>query len=543
MSKQNHVEQILFTKDSNGRFTFITPNTDILLGLPASNMLNRTELELFASEWGFESLAHDQRVLLTREPIHFDSQILVNDQCRKLHIVKYPHLADDGTAVGIIGTIQQIPEGTVELLKPSQVLDPEESQPNGSEVDILPLYRGLLTLQSASAAIGVSLEPEQILQTYTWELANLMDVDGCMVMRWHESENYLKTIAAYQHERWQSDLALGDVDFDLSEHVSLQRMLQERSASQMFHGTASGLFDGYNYLEVFGVQGLLLLPLVFQEKLVGLVLVLNHQAERPFADVEIALAQLLTDQVAGFIINAWLFAELAEMNESLRVSNAELDAFAHTVAHDLKSPLANTLGFSGILIREKDTLSAEETEEFLHIISNNGKRMRGIIDGLLMLASVRKEDAVVMPVNMEDVISEVMARLYYTIMEANAQITSETEWIDSLGYRPWIEEVWANYIGNAIKYGGQPAQITLGAEFQSDGMVRYWVRDNGKGLTEDQQAKLFVPFVRLGLDDNRGHGLGLSIVQRIVSRLGGAVGVSSQPGKGSVFYFTLPAVG
>ena len=73
-------------------------------------------------------------------------------------------------------------------------------------------------------------------------------------------------------------------------------------------------------------------------------------------------------------------------------------------------------------------------------------------------------------------------------------------------------------------------------------MIRYWVRDNGNGLTEDQQSQLFVPFVRLGLDDNRGHGLGLSIVQRIVTRLGGNVGVNSQPGKGSVFYFTLPAV-
>jgi two-component system sensor histidine kinase/response regulator len=246
--------------------------------------------------------------------------------------------------------------------------------------------------------------------------------------------------------------------------------------------------------------------------------------------------------VAGFIINAWLFAELAEMNESLRVSNAELDAFAHTVAHDLKSPLANTMGFASVLLQEKDSLSTEEAEEFLNIISNNGKRMRGIIDGLLLLASVRKEDIVVASVDMEEVVSEVLARLYYTIMESQAHITVETEWLNGLGYGPWLEEVWANYIGNAIKYGGEPPQIILGAKLQSDGMVRYWVRDNGKGLSEEQQSKLFVPFVRLGLDDNRGHGLGLSIVQRIISRLGGEVGVFSQPGNGSVFYFTLPAV-
>ena len=542
MSMQNTFQQVIFTKANNGRFTFITPNVNCLLGLSASDILDNTELDLFGSEWGFESLAVDQKVLLTGESVCFNTQIVVNDQPRKIQFIKHPLIAENGNKEGIIGTIQEIPDEDTKPVDPPKKIELEELQNNDSGIDVLPLYRGLLTLQSASSAIGVSLEPEQILETYTWELANLLHADGCVVMRWYESENTLTTIAAYQHERWQSESILGDICFDLSEHASLQRLLQERSASQLFHESTHDLFNEYDYLAVLDVQGLLILPLVFQERLVGLVLILNHWAERPFADLEISLAQLLTDQMAGVIINAWLFAELAEMNESLRVSNAELDAFAHTVAHDLKSPLANTMGFATILMQEKDTLTVQETEEFLTIISNNGKRMRGIIDGLLLLASVRKEDVKVVPVDMEGVISEVLARLYYTIMDANAQISVETEWIDGLGYRPWLEEVWANYLGNAIKYGGEPPQITLGSELQADGMIRYWVRDNGKGLTDNQQSQLFVPFVRLGLDDNRGHGLGLSIVQRIVTRLGADVGVRSQPGKGSVFYFTLPAV-
>ena len=117
-------------------------------------------------------------------------------------------------------------------------------------------------------------------------------------------------------------------------------------------------------------------------------------------------------------------------------------------------------------------------------------------------------------------------------------------WPIALGYSPWIEEVWVNYISNAIKYGGRPPRVELGATVQADGMVRFWVRDDGSGLTPAEQAQLFVPFTRLNKTPAKGNGLGLSIVRRIVEKLGGQVGVESEglPGRGCVFSFTLPGV-
>jgi signal transduction histidine kinase len=105
--------------------------------------------------------------------------------------------------------------------------------------------------------------------------------------------------------------------------------------------------------------------------------------------------------------------------------------------------------------------------------------------------------------------------------------------------------VWVNYISNAVKYGGTPPaapRVELGGEVQPDGMARFWVRDNGSGLTQEQQTRLFTPFTQLNQVRARGHGLGLSIVRRIVEKLGGQVGVESSgvPGEGSLFYFTLP---
>jgi two-component system sensor histidine kinase/response regulator len=103
-----------------------------------------------------------------------------------------------------------------------------------------------------------------------------------------------------------------------------------------------------------------------------------------------------------------------------------------------------------------------------------------------------------------------------------------------LGYAPWIEEVWANYISNAR---GQPPQVTIGATAQPDGRIRFWVQDNGSGLSTEAQQRLFTPFTRLEQAHIKGHGLGLSVVQRIIEKLGGQVGVESM---GSTFYFTLP---
>jgi signal transduction histidine kinase len=109
-----------------------------------------------------------------------------------------------------------------------------------------------------------------------------------------------------------------------------------------------------------------------------------------------------------------------------------------------------------------------------------------------------------------------------------------------MGYAPWIGEVWINYISNALKYGGQPPHIELGTSIQIDNTVRFWVRDDGPGLTPEVQARLFVPFTQLKQIQTEGHGLGLSIVQRIIEKLGGRVGLESGPGKGSLFFFTLP---
>lgn len=233
---------------------------------------------------------------------------------------------------------------------------------------------------------------------------------------------------------------------------------------------------------------------------------------------------------------------LRHTNEELAASNAELEAFAHTVAHDLKAPLGNIASFSVMLNTYWDRLTPEEVQSYLDIIAKEGDKSVRIVDDLLLLSRVRQKDEVeIMPLDMGLVVCEVLARSQKMISNYQAAINVADSWPAVMGHLPWIEVVWMNYLSNSLKYGGEPPDIELGATAQSNGHHRFWIKDNGPGLTEDEQAKLFTPFTRLHQSRAEGHGLGLSIVQRIVEKLDGQVGVESKVGDGATFYFTLPS--
>jgi signal transduction histidine kinase len=226
---------------------------------------------------------------------------------------------------------------------------------------------------------------------------------------------------------------------------------------------------------------------------------------------------------------------------------ADLDAFAHTVAHDLRSPLSAIVGYSELLEITLLGLEVEDTEllQLTEPINRMAIKMSHIIDGMLLLASASKQKEVVLQsLDMAAIVREVEERLVRMIDESQAEIVKPSAWPEAWGYGPWVEEVWTNYISNAVRYGGDPLRVELGATPRADGMVRFWVRDNGAGLSPKAQSQLFTPFTRLDEASGDGYGLGLSIVKRIVERLGGEVGVESEgvPGRGSTFSFTLPSV-
>jgi signal transduction histidine kinase len=297
-------------------------------------------------------------------------------------------------------------------------------------------------------------------------------------------------------------------------------------------------------------------PIVVGDGCIGVLAFGRAQLGLVFTPEDVQRGTLLA-QLAGLLVeNARLYetavreigerakAEQALLQQTLELQgqNAELDAFTHTVAHDLKTPLTGMIGHAQLLEEVGPQLAEDDIAISLRAIVRSGQKMSAIINDLLLLAHVRSASNVPFTMlRMRDIVAEAEARLNETLEAARATLIYPQTWPDAHGYAPWVEEVWVNYISNAVKYGGEPPRIELGAEPAGAGFVRLWVQDNGAGLSDEQQRKLFTPFTRLQTAQASGHGLGLSIVQRIVAQLGGEVGIESQLGSGCRFFFTLPA--
>ena len=297
-------------------------------------------------------------------------------------------------------------------------------------------------------------------------------------------------------------------------------------------------------------------PILVGESCIGVLMMGRDAPGHVFTANDIQRGTLFAQLAALVVEKARLYdTAVCEINErqkaeqalqrqalALQAQNAELDAFALTVAHDLKSPLTGVLGHSQMLLEVPELMTPQDVDGSLRAIRRAGQKMDTIIDALLLLARVRSRESILCEAfSTRSMIAEVEARLQHAITASGATIIYPESWPPAFGYAPWVEEVWANYLSNAIKYGGEPPIITLGASPAEAGFVRFWVRDNGPSLSLAQQSRLFTPFTRLHTDRADGQGLGLSIVQRIIEKLGGSVGVESVPEQGSTFYFTLPA--
>lgn len=240
-------------------------------------------------------------------------------------------------------------------------------------------------------------------------------------------------------------------------------------------------------------------------------------------------------------------AQLEQEIRAYRKMAADLRDFPQILAHALKDLLSIMVGYSALLV---DTLPEGKYQELMWAeqLLNTSLKMNNIIEGLLLLACVEQTDVEPTPLDMSTIIAEVERRLEDSIAQTEATWIKPASWPAAMGHAAWVEEVWVNYISNALKYGGRPQigippRIELGwDQADTEGHIRFWVRDNGHGISPDAQARLFIPFTRLDPTCADGHGLGLSIIKRIVEKLNGQVGVESTCGQGSLFFFTLPAI-
>lgn len=238
-------------------------------------------------------------------------------------------------------------------------------------------------------------------------------------------------------------------------------------------------------------------------------------------------------------------ADLRAQTEHLAAQNDELDAYAHSVAHDLKNPLTALIGAAALIEQGVGRLPPEALSASAASVNRSARKMTAIIDALLLLGSVRRsQDLQLSPLAMDLPVADALSRLAAQIAQREASVSAVEEWPLVRGYPPWVEQIWINLLGNALKYGGTRPRIEVLAESDAHAeRCRFLCRDHGPGIPAAQRERLFRQFSRIDPSAAvEGHGLGLSIVKRMVDRMGGEVGCDETPGGGATFWFSLPRI-
>lgn len=411
------------------------------------------------------------------------------------------------------------------------------------------LYLFLREVAKQPVAKRAAVAMEQLTQTAIRTVGGLV----ALIILWDETQKKFTLRARSGNSSFNNDLA-SDIDDGTISRAWLEQRPLISHAPAAFGAVAARLAS------TIGAQTLLVVPIQTNEHLPGLLLVFQLRGPL-FAADDLDLLNLLAEECAKALDYAdvldkqhTLIAQLkeseanlekrvAERTAELEAANKELDAFAHTVAHEVKTPLTQIIGHAEMVeIEEAKTLD-EAVVRSLREIRVGAHKISEIIDELLLLAGARDKDVMIAPVNMMPIVAKARRRVAQQIENLRGEIQIPETLPTATGYAPWLEEVWVNYFSNALKYGGSPPMIDIGGEVRPDGFVRFWVKDNGAGISSEDQARLFTAFVRLHQGMRRGYGLGLSIVRRIVERCGGQVGVESAgiAGEGSTFWFTLPA--
>lgn len=220
-------------------------------------------------------------------------------------------------------------------------------------------------------------------------------------------------------------------------------------------------------------------------------------------------------------------------------ARGDLLAIGSRVAHDMRTQVAGILATSELLrevLSDEEPSRAELTTPILESVDDLGK----IIERLSFLTKTSVRETAKKPLDMSDIVFRALQRIDRQIVEKNASVVGPESWPNAAGEAAWIEKIWINLLTNSLTHGGDGLLIELGWT-QEGGEHKFWVRDNGCGVTPGKRSQLFQPFHMLHRP-NSPRGLGLPIVHRLSALLGGRCGYEPRSEGGSIFYFTLPMV-
>jgi len=258
-------------------------------------------------------------------------------------------------------------------------------------------------------------------------------------------------------------------------------------------------------------------------------------------DFDVPVPIVSDDELGEVAINANSMArQIQTLLSELKATNKELESFSYSVAHDLRAPLRASTGFSNALLEDYASVLPSAGQEMLHHITDASKKMGELVDGLLSLSRIARNNIEIENVNLSDMVSEVLSSLQQDEPERKVAVIVEKNLI-ARGDPKLLHIVITNLISNAWKFTRkkQDAHIEFG-QCIDEGQNVFFVRDNGAGFDMNYSEKLFGTFQRLHSESEfEGTGIGLATVQRIIHRHRGRIWAKAEPEKGATFFFNF----
>ena len=241
-------------------------------------------------------------------------------------------------------------------------------------------------------------------------------------------------------------------------------------------------------------------------------------------------------------LNAELEERIAMRTAALNAKSRELEAFAYSVAHDLKAPLRGIDGFSRLLIEEYARSLDDEGRYFLQTIQTATDEMNQLIDDILAYSRLERREVKTDQIELGPMVNSLIEEKRRETAERPIHFVNDVNGTIVLADASGLARSLRNYLDNAIKFTGKVSEprIEVGSK-ESDESCQLWVRDNGIGFDMKHHDRIFDIFQRLnGADDYPGTGIGLAIVRKAMERMGGRAWAKSEPGQGATFYLEIP---
>jgi signal transduction histidine kinase len=303
-----------------------------------------------------------------------------------------------------------------------------------------------------------------------------------------------------------------------------------------------------------GIRTLVFVPLIVEGELIGVLGLSSEFVAEPLSKESTEILRQVSTSLAVALQQARLHERLeqhaseleervAERTTELGEANDELEAFAYSVAHDLRAPLRAMTGFSEALIEDYAAELGDEGADYAHRIADAASVMDHLIEDLLAYGRLARAEIHVEPVSLRQALDEALSQQQGAIDTSQAKLTVDKAFPDVEGDYRMLVQVISNLISNALKFvaPGETPSVRISAE-SSQGRVLLSVEDKGIGIDPEHEQRIFRVFERLhGGEVYPGTGIGLAIVRKGVERMNGQVGVESKPGKGSHFWIELEA--